>query len=184
MDGAPDSSSRPPGDEFLRVTSDTPNSPLNANQFFASARGQRLLKAVSDKTGIAQPDLKSQLLAGTSLQDILESKQLTFADIQQTLHGMTGRSGPPVSPGGGSPALDSSILSSLASTLRLDHGDLAQRLKGGAGLDQIAAEQAVQPDVLNTALRKAVEAVTAYGADGTRGGVAASAGSVQIDASA
>ena len=166
----------------MRVTNDTTSRPLNANQFFASARGQRLLKAVSDQTGIAQADLKSQLLAGTSLQDILESKQLTFADIQHSLHGMTGSSAPAALPGA-TPALDSRILSSLASTLRLDRSDLAQRLTSGAELDQIAAEQAVQPDVLNTALRKAIESVTAYAADGTRA-VTANSGSLQIDASA
>lgn len=76
----------------LTPTSDSSSHPLDANQFFASPRGQRLLTAVADKTGIDTSELKSRLLGGTSLQEILRSKQLTFTDIQQALHSMGSRS--------------------------------------------------------------------------------------------
>jgi hypothetical protein len=76
----------------LRVTAESSNHPLDANQFFASPRGQRLLTAVSDKTGIAASEVKAKLLGGTSLQDLLRANGLTFADIQQALHSMSSRS--------------------------------------------------------------------------------------------
>lgn len=148
----------------MQVTSGTASGPVNADQFFASVRGQRLLKAAAETTGIPATELKTRLLAGTSLHDILQSKGATFADVQQTLHGMTGRAVQPAR----APATDSKIIETVSTTLRMGKDRLAERLKAGESLSAIAAQQSVSPESLNDALRNAVEA-TGYAANGAPG---------------
>ena len=167
----------------MQVTSVAATDPAAQSQFFNTPQGQRLLGVISDKTGISQDDLKSQLQSGTSLKDILSSKGLTFGDIRQAMQSQGSAQGQPAGAGtasagghhhhggkhvGGSQDAESAILTQLATTLNLDKTDLASQLKNGQNLSQVASQQGVSPDTLNAALQKAFQSLSGYSANGSQ----------------
>lgn len=183
----------------MQVTSAAATDPAAQSQFFNTPQGQRLLGVISDKTGISQDDLKSQLQSGTSLKDILSSKGLTFGDIRQAMQSQGAAQGQPGGTAsaaaagghhhhggkhvGGSQDAESAILTQLATTLNLDKTDLASQLKSGQSLSQIASQQGVSQDTLNAALQKAFQSLSGYSANGSQTG-ATPAYSNQLDQAA
>ena len=121
----------------------------NWTQRLDSPTGQRFLQVIAEKTGISQADLKSQLESGTTLQDILKSKNLTFSDIRKAAQAQAGqvqfsaRHHAHGHHGGGASAVDSAVLGAIADKLGMQPSDLKQQLDNGASLGQLASDKGV-----------------------------------------
>jgi uncharacterized protein (DUF433 family) len=144
----------------------------NWTQRLDSPIGQRFLQAISDKTGISPDNLKSQLESGTTLQDILKSKNLTFSDIRQAVQSQTGQvqfSGHHHhhgSHGGGSGAVDSAVLGAIADKLQMQPSDLKQQLDNGTSLGQLASDKGVSTSDLGAAIAQALQSLLGYSSSG------------------
>ena len=145
----------------------------NWTQRLDSPTGQRFLQAISDKTGISQDDLKKQLESGTTLQDILKSKNLTFADIRQAVQGQSGQvqfSGHHHHGhhGGGASSVDSAVLGAIADKLGMQPADLKQQLDSGTSLGQLASDKGVSTSDLGVAIAQALQSLLGYSSNGSQ----------------
>ena len=155
--------------------------------------GDAFMQTISSLTGLSQDDLVSQLESGTSLTDILQSKNVTMAQVRQAQQAMQAQTQQAVQGsqvqgsggrhrhhhhggGGGGSAVDASasnavgdsVLNALAGALNLSPADLTQQLTSGAGLAQLGQQQGVSEDALVTAVQNALENPAAYSATGTQ----------------
>ena len=145
----------------------------NWTQRLDSPIGQRFLQAISDKTGISQADLKSQLESGTTLQDILKSKNVTFSEIRQAVRGQAGQvqfSGHHHhgNHGGGASGVDSAVLGAIADTLGMQPSDLKQQLDSGTSLAQLASDKGVSTSDLGAAIAQALQSLLGYSSTGSQ----------------
>jgi uncharacterized protein (DUF433 family) len=140
-------------------------------QTLDSSIGQRFLQAISDKTGISTADITSQLQSGGSVQDILQSKGLTMADIRQAVRSQAGQVHSHGhhhhrSEGSGSSSEQSAVLDALASGLGMSSSDLTQQLSSGTSLDKLAADKGVAMQDLAQSVLQALES-SSYSSNGT-----------------
>ena len=152
----------------MQVSSSTPTAPVAPSQKFDSPWGQKLLKAISDKTGIGVDDLKSQLASGTSLGDILKAKGLTMHDIRQAMRNDGGgkAEGHRHHHHSGGEAVKSAIVDALSTALGMDKASLQDALKNGTSLEKIAADHGLSQTDLDSALEKAFQSLSGYSANG------------------
>ena len=163
-----------------------------SNSSPSGSAGEAFMQTVSSLTGISQDDLVSQLEGGTSLADILKSKNVTMSQVQQAMqaqvpqgadgqlavrglarhhhhHGAGG--GAERAGGAGAPpnAVGDSVLNALAGALNMTPAQLTQQLTSGVGLAQLGQQQGVSEDALVTAVQNALENPAAYSASGSQG---------------
>jgi hypothetical protein len=155
----------------------------------SDATGEAFMQTVSSLTGISQDDLVSQLEGGTSLADILQSKNVTMSQVQQAMQAQASQAvqGPQGAVHGSghhhhhhssgegvaadpasSNAVGDSVLNALAGALNMAPADLTQQLTNGVGLAQLGQQQGVSEDALVTAVQNTLENPAAYSASGSQ----------------
>lgn len=167
-------------------TATYPFAVLSTPQPSTNSTGDLFMQTISKLTGISQDDLVSQLESGTSLGDILQSKNVTMSQVQQAMQAVqsqqntqtaqiSGRHHHHHHHGGGAPvsnagdaATANAVLSALAGALNMTPADLAGQLNSGTGLAELAQQQGVSDDTLVTAVQNALENPSAYSASGTQ----------------
>ena len=144
----------------------------NWTQRLDSPIGQRFLQAISDKTGLSQSDLTSQLKSGTTLQAILQSKGVTFQQVRQAALGQPGQvqfsghhhGNAHVASSG---SVDSAILGAVADSLGMQPAELKQQIESGATLAQLSEDKGVSEQDLGATVEGAIQSLLGYSANGT-----------------
>jgi uncharacterized protein YidB (DUF937 family) len=146
-----------------------------------SPMGKLFMQVIAQKTGLSQQDITSQLQSGTSLHDILASKNVTFGEVRQTVLAQSGSVSSQSPAGqiqgakrghhhhgrhGGSGEVDNAIMGALANELGVQPSDLQQQLSDGKSLAQLASDKGVTASDLGAAVERALQSLMGYSASG------------------
>jgi hypothetical protein len=147
-----------------------------------SPTGKLFMQVIAQKTGLSQKDITSQLQSGTSLHDILASKNVTFGEVRQAVLAQSGSVSAQSAAGqvqgtgrghhhhgghGGSGGVDNAIMGALANELGLQPADLQQQLSGGKSLAQLASDKGLTASDLGAAVERALQSLSGYTPSGT-----------------